>query len=157
MLFATSRTRRDLQSLDWSPDGSQLAIDGFDNQELEHNIYTLDFASGDFELVIRDVGGSLEWSPDGRTILAFREVDYSYAVTLVAADGNGRVDLTDGSFRALYPGWSANGKQVVFETPHPFPPSAGVYNIWIMDVDGSDMFRYTYFDEDKARFPRWAP
>jgi WD40-like Beta Propeller Repeat len=156
LLLVRSTSNRKLDMPDWSPDGSLLAVHGFASRNFEHSLYTVNVVNGAIDLVMKGVGVAPEWSPDGKTILALRESGGNDVVTRVAADGSGRVDLTDPSFSSLCPGWSANGDQVVFTTHLPAPNNR-VYHIWIMGADGSDMFRYTYYDDELASFPDWAP
>jgi TolB protein len=157
VLLAKNTPERALSEPDWSPDGSRLAVGGYDTKRNRPGIYTVDAASGSIDLVIEGAGAAPQWSADGKSILSLRISGPRYVITLIASDGSGFVDLTDASFSSASPSWSANGNQVVFTSHIPTSPAEGVHNIWIMRADGRGMFRYTYFEEDSARYPHWAP
>ena len=157
LLLVAGVPKRAISMPDWSPDGTLLAVNGFDTQSGGAGIFTVDAVSGAVELVVEGVGGGPDWSTDGNSILSTRIIGPRLVITRVAADGSGSVDLTDASFSSAFPGWSANGNQVVFTTHLPNSPAAGPYNVWIMKAAGTGMFRYTYYEDASTTFPKWAP
>jgi len=122
-----------VDSIAWSPDGSQLAITLF-NEPGPTQIALLPIGGTGRQLgrVLTDlVGGALDpaWSPDG-SWLAFAGRD-GYAVETYAAhpDGTAVTKLTSDGLLARSPAWSPDGRHIAY-----LSNKTGYYEIWMVDV-----------------------
>ena len=107
------------------------------------------------------------WSPDGMTLVFFRDsYDESNAdltanaIFTMSADGGMQRQLTPWKLTAGNPDWSPDGRLIVFSTyPLGFHPSAKVSNIYTMRPDGSDVRQLTSYEgaESRASHPHWLP
>jgi hypothetical protein len=78
--------------------------------------------------------------------------DGNYEIYVMNADGSGNaVRLTDAPAADLFPEWSPNGKQIVFESGRD-----GNREIYVMDADGTNQTRLT-FDVRIDGNPTWSP
>ena len=68
------------------------------------------------------------------------------------ADGSTPTNLTGGTSPAdLAPSWSPDGAKIAFQST-----SAGPYEIYYMNADGTGQTRLTY-TEAKESWPVWSP
>jgi Tol biopolymer transport system component len=119
----------------------------------------LDLASGEMvDVVVREDGSAAEnWrlSPDGKHAAFVRDIltDAKRAAIFVVdlATGDER-QLTAYDYSPDRPDWMPDGR-IVFNSP-----GLGVYNtgtagpanLWVIDVDGSDLTQLTHFTEDNS-------
>jgi TolB protein len=89
------------------------------------------------------------WSPDGRHIafMSFREGYCS--VFLMTADGNNQTNLTpkdpadaNNTWCSRAPSWSTDGREIYFMSLR--PSTGGVTEIFVMNMDGSDLRQLTH-------------
>ena len=93
--------------------------------------------------------GFTDWSPDTSKIA------YSHSkagsdvreLVLINSDGSNKVVLPDGE----YPSFSPNGNQIVFCRIE----QGDTYQIYRMDVDGSNKVKLSTIDEYDDCFPDW--
>jgi TolB protein len=52
----------------------------------------------------------------------------------------------------LQPSWSADGSQIMY-----ISTQNGPYQIWIMNADGTDPYRYSVSGDKKNTYPEWSP
>jgi uncharacterized protein YraI len=134
---------------------------------------TQDQPSAKSELVFFNIRKQYELDPDwqpngGRIIFQRRENDH-WEIYSVAADGSGLTALTFPSFTLVEqlpsnvsPAWSPDGKQIVYLSNRLPNQSAGDWNIWIMNADGSNQhplpidlpFNYTFVAEQMLDWGR---
>ena len=91
-------------------------------------------------------GGQVTWSPDGRSILFASHRDHSdnsRDIYVMGPDGSGVRRLT--SAGAETPGWSPDGRYIVF--------SAG--GLFVMRADGSGVMSLPVEGVREASFPDW--
>ena len=137
----------------WSPDGRQIA---FNSRPLGvlGDIYVMD-ADGDNirRLTNRPDGCDLHptWSPDGKQI-AFaaggrQKVDFD--IYVMDTDGGNIRPLTDDRASDNDPAWSPDGRQIAFRSSR---AGGGIY---VMNANGKNIRRLTFFEEDQH--PAWSP
>jgi polyisoprenoid-binding protein YceI len=93
------------------------------------------------------------WSPDGRRIAFARAEDDPNApppsVTVIAADGSGRKELTLGGM----PDWSPDGRRIAFLSES---GGDGAAKISVMGPDGSSVRQFADTPTSDSE-PRWSP
>ncbi len=104
----------DLNSIGWSPDGTQLVLattlDGINILSIADKSLVNLSATNDFSIII-----SPSFSPDGKFITFFSNNEG--AIFRINADGTGLVNLTpEAHYRNDYysPSWSPSGEQIVY-------------------------------------------
>ena len=140
----------------FSPDGTQIAFEGFDDAHPEVSGIYIGSADGTNLVQITEDGGIPgDWSPDGTQLLFLRHE--SNSLFIVNADGTGERQLTTAElvvpccwgFR-----WSPDGSRILF------PDENGV--LWLINPDGSDLTQL-FVDEEVAHVrrnaitPTWSP
>lgn len=105
----------------WSPDGSRLAFETWDDAGT--NVYSVRADGTDLRLVLKDAS-SPSWSPDGKQLVVVRENCYREACSgdeyyggnlfLVDAGGSNPRQLTSFADGVAYPAWSPDGKWIAF-------------------------------------------
>jgi Tol biopolymer transport system component len=114
--------------LEWSPDGSQLAIasgqpDLAVQEVRDGSIRLYDADSGDMRTLVGPSGvSSLTWSPDGSRIAYQRGEsdggDMDQEIRVVRVDGSEEYPLTRRRFGAVYgvgPVWSPTGDRIIYQ------------------------------------------
>jgi Tol biopolymer transport system component len=133
----------DYDNISWSPDGDQIMFAAYDSRTDHAKIYLLDVgcilrgetcASEPTFLVL---GGSPDWSPDGKK-LVYNSDDEIYVMDLQNPDDQVKIYDRGYAFQ-----WSPDGKKIAFVSD---------YVIYTMDADGSDPTRLIPGAE-----PRWSP
>ncbi len=105
----------DMYAPAWSPDGSRLAVQGWDDSG--RNVYTIKPDGSDRQLVLRNAG-SPSWSPDGKRLVVIRDGKDGGALVTIGADGSDLEQVlpdsgTD-SNGVNDPAWSPDGKWIAF-------------------------------------------
>jgi Tol biopolymer transport system component len=92
----------------WSPDGTLLAIEGWDDSGSA--VYTIRPDGSDRRLVLRNAA-SPSWSPDGKRLVVSREDENGSILVIVGVDGSDAQPLT---YNGHEPVWSPDGKWIAF-------------------------------------------
>jgi Tol biopolymer transport system component len=115
--------------LEWSPDGSLLAISSAQDDPLygeslrDGSIRLYDVDSGEMRTLVGPSGvGGLTWSPDAKRIAFVRGRsdggDMDQETSVVRVDGSREEQLTRRRFGAIYgvgPVWSPTGDRIVYQ------------------------------------------
>ncbi len=141
-----------------SPDGRMVAYSRFDPHGFPAiRLYDLETGK-DRPLARRHSGGTVSWSPDGRSIVfAQLEVrrNFSFFSDLYRHDLARRRTrrLTRGA-RALDPDWSPDGRTIAF-----IQNRAGVTNLALLDLGTRAITALTAQTDTSIQFsaPRWSP
>jgi TolB protein len=139
----------------WSPDGSRIAFYVHAVDELSWFIFVMD-SNGDNIEQLTDMEGvwdnSPTWSPNGTRIAFAREYpDQGYRSEIWVMNHDGSNQHQVDSILGGGPEWSPDGGRIVFHSD-----SDGNYEIYTMDIDGSNVERLTSTDDDEF-WPDWSP
>jgi len=140
----------------FSPDGTQIAFEGFDDAHPEVTGIYIGSADGTNLVQVTHGGGiPADWSPDGTQILFLR--DPSNSLFIVNVDGSGEHELATGEVNVPccwgYR-WSPDGSRILF------PSDDGT--LWLINSDGTDLTQL-FVDEKVAHVrrsaitPAWSP
>ena len=164
---------------DYSPDGTGLVFERFDN-DVPTGMFVVgvaDDGAGSGEprrltpeaMLLDDTGHAGRWSPDGQRILfvARESEDHHKAIWVVDADGGSpeQLPIAPGcggplgepdSYGCYSPGWSPDGDQIVFTRSE---PDGSNESIWIVNADGSGLVQVTAGTDDNPVWgtPQTAP
>jgi Tol biopolymer transport system component len=153
----------------WSPDGTRIAFEGWDESDPSRTgVYTARAADGgDLVRVTRNPGLPhvipLDFSPDGTQIVFYRSVrseldfpvDIGGSLWVVNVDGSHSHKLSMGDVAPWWQArWSPDGSVIVFSTERLHPSGA----LWTIKPDGTGL---TKLYEDPAGgyaiTPVWSP
>ena len=95
------------------------------------------------------------WSPDGTKLLFERNPGLRADIYVANADGSNRVQLTTDARSDVRPAWSYNGTQIVFASDR--NSAAGVYDIFVMNANGTNQVNITNTPTIKEDYPAWSP
>jgi Tol biopolymer transport system component len=154
---------------DWSPDGKRiLYAEG--SSPYDYHIVNVD-GTNETKLPPLDNGNSrARWSPDGNKLVFWSANGKGIQISTANIDGTNSVTLTSNGYNSD-PAWSPDGKHIVFSSdrdyvhpPTPISPAdqlmtgtplQGVYQIYIMDADGSNIRKLTSNGNNFR--PSWSP
>lgn len=135
-----------------SPDGSQLAVSHFTNDDALSRIYVLPAAGGTPRLVTPHGPSYLHgWSPDGRHLAYCAERKGQYDIYTIPVTGGPELQLTDGPGLDDGPEYSPDGRHIWFNSER-----SGLMQIWRMNADGSDPVHVVQEDAN-GWFPHLSP
>lgn len=136
----------------WSPDGSQIAFDGW----LDDNgfdIWVMDADGTGLRNLTEtpDIGeGYPSWSPDGQRILFTSSTEDQLRLEIMNSDGTGRGPVGgDNAYRAS---WSPDGTRIAFLS---FQDERD--RLFLMLADGSNAQPLTADDGGSDDAPSWSP
>ena len=105
---------------------------------------------------VTDLGGSStfpKFSPDGETLaFAHRPVGLTYDIYTVNVDGTGLTQLTTEPVDDVNPAVSPDGSTIAFLSRR-----TGIYQVWLMDIDGANQRQLTFDPVPKDQLPDWSP
>ncbi len=138
-----------IESITWSPDGSQIAFNSDRDGGDDYEIYVINADGSGLRQVTNDSAWDqdLAWSPDGKRLAFSSDRDGEPAIYTMALDGSDLKKLSDAG---RTPAWSPDGSQIAF---------AVIFDgIYVMNADGSGKTRLTDSSERGWDwFPRWSP
>ena len=91
------------------------------------------------------------WSPDGSHVVFASNLDGTYHIYVVSANGSNETQLTSGSWNDTHPVWSPEGGRIAFASDR-----SGNWNIYTMAPDGSDVRQVTKCPSLDIQ-PVWSP
>ena len=151
----------------WSPDGKRIAFES--DRAAEGNphridIYVMDADGRNLQRLTNNLTEDQypSWSPDGQRIVfsARREghvvhnLDITYEIYVMDADGGNEQRLTNNRNNELSPVWSPDGEQIAFSSDR--KGDWQNFEIYVMDAHGGNEQRLT---ENRIidRDPSWSP
>jgi hypothetical protein len=154
----------------WSPDGTRIAFEGWDDsQPSRTGVYTARASDiGDLVRVTTAPGAPndipLAYSPDGRQLVFYRAIrvepgdlpaDIGGSLWVVNVDGSKAHQIkTPGTAPGWWARWSPDGTKILFATERLRPDGA----LWTVRPDGSGLTKL--FKDSNGRFPSgptWSP
>ena len=153
----------------WSPDGTRIAFEGWDDSDpTRTGIYTARSSDGADMTRVTTVTGRahdipLDYSPDGRRLVFYRAVraepdfpiDTGGSLWVVNVNGTDAHQLDTGSVRPWWwARWSPDGSTIVFGAER-LAPTGG---LWTIEPDGSSLTLLLRGSADQFPVgPVWSP
>ena len=154
----------------WSPDGQRIAfasnmfaLDG-EKARLVFDICVMNADGGDPQRLTNNPHDDRDpsWSPDGQRIVfsARREghvvhnLDITYEIYVMDADGQNKQRLTDNRNNDWEPSWSPDGQRIAFASDRKGDISN--FDIYVMDADGGNQQKLTTHRAWDGS-PSWSP
>ena len=152
----------------WSPDGTRIAFEGWDESDPSRTgVYTARVDGSDLVRVTTSPGlphdTPLDYSPDGIQLVFYRAIraepdfpiDRGGSLWVVNIDGSGAHQLDTADVRPWWDAdWSPDGSKILFATERLQPTGA----LWTIKPDGSDVKKV--FEDSQGGFavyPTWSP
>jgi TolB protein len=140
----------DIVAAAWSPDGEKIAYAMSVGIPQEYEIFTMD-TNGKNHLRIsqglQGIGGSIDWSPDGKSLLVYAGVYGDKNIFKIDVATGDYTQLTDGGNNAGA-SYSPDGRYIVFNSLR----NDDQADLYIMRADGSNQVQLTNDPE-----PDWGP
>ena len=136
----------------FSPDYSKILYLSYLNGN--PRIYVYDLATNNQRLITQSSNPTFapRWSPDGRWILYSMAIGGNTDIYKIASNGEGQpIKLTDSPGIDIGGSFSPDGTRIVFESDR-----SGSQQIYVMNVDGSNQQRISFFG-GRAATPEWSP
>jgi len=136
----------------YSPDYSKIAYLSFNDGN--PRIYVYDINTRRQTLITESSNPTFapRWSPDGKWILYSMAIAGNTDIYRVSSAGGGRpVKLTNSPGIDIGGSYSPDGSKIVFESDR-----SGSQQIYVMDADGSNQKRISFFGGRSAT-PEWSP
>jgi TolB protein len=137
----------------WSPDGRQIAFAMAVDQAEAYELFIMSADATNVRRVsqgISGIGGSVDWSLDGKSLLFFAGPSGKHEIYLLEIESGNLTQLTTGG-NNVAPSFSPDGAWIVFNSDR-----NGNSEIFIMRADGSDMKQLTT-DPGADWQPQWEP
>lgn len=142
------------EGMDWSPDGSKLAI-GLSGSVNKSDIYTINIDGSNLTNLTNDShwDANPRWSPDGKKIVFESDKDNSGYFEIYTMDANGahKTRLTNNQMWDHYPSWSPDGLQIVFVSRR-----SNTDELYKMDSNGANLIILTT-NNYQEHYPSWSP
>lgn len=143
-----------------SPDGTMIAFSAFSGGRLQIVVIASSGSASSRHVVTRHVGGAAfpSWSPDSKRIFFQGVRDLGVWSTDIA--GTSEVRITPEGRDYQTPALSPDGTRIAFATARHFSLTQQVYELYVMNADGTNEQRLTWGDdaiEGMNAFPAWSP
>ncbi|RPI91993.1 MAG: hypothetical protein EHM40_14240 [Chloroflexi bacterium] len=151
LLYAGPNT---IVAADWSPAGDRIAFAMAVDQPDAYEVFLMDADGTDARQLTRGlpgIGGSLDWSPDGKSLLIFAGPSADKNIFLIDVDAETAAQLTNGG-NNMACSFSPDGQWIAFNSLR----NNDQADIFIMRPDGSDVRQVTNNPEPDWQ-PQWEP
>ncbi|HLO31971.1 MAG TPA: hypothetical protein VK249_22670 [Anaerolineales bacterium] len=151
LLYAGPNT---IVAADWSPVGNRIAFAMAVDQPDAYEVFIMDDNGTNVRQLTRGltgIGGSLDWSPDGKYLLIYAGPPGDKNIFLVDVDGQTAKQLTNGGNNAAC-SFSPDGQWIAFNSLR----NNDQADIFIMRADGSNVRQVTT-DPEPDWQPHWEP
>lgn len=151
LLYAGPNT---IVAADWSPVGNRIAFAMAVAQPDAYEIFIMDADGTNVRQLTRGlpgIGGSLDWSPDGKQLLIYAGAPGDKNIFLVNVDEETAAQITNGGNNAAC-SFSPDGQWIAFNSLR----NNDQADIFIMRPDGSDVRQVTTNPEPDWQ-PQWEP
>jgi Tol biopolymer transport system component len=143
-----------ITGLDWSPDGTRLAI--ATHIDIRNSVFIVEADGSGLRRVTRSAANTdVSWSPDG-TLLAYLD-EWNQTVALFVTDlaGEQQQRLTGADLYVATPDWSPDGTSIALASEEP-NVEPEFWDIYVVDVETLAVRRLT---DDPALDlePQWSP
>ncbi|MFN2121167.1 MAG: hypothetical protein ACK2T0_12285 [Anaerolineales bacterium] len=140
----------------WAPDGSTVAMTMASGATFEYEVFLLDLrrpgsAPRQLSDNLAGIGGSVAWSPDGKSLLVFAGPVSAREIYRLDSQNGTATQLTFGGNNAS-PAYSPDGRYVVFNSLR----NQGQADLYIMRSDGHSQRQLTSNPEPDWQ-PQWGP
>lgn len=144
----------DIVAADWSPDGNTIAFAMATDRPGSHEIFLMNADATNIRQLTRGlegIGGSLDWSPDGRFLLIYAGPPGDKDIFRIDVEAQTASQLTDGGNNAAA-SYSPDGQWIAFNSLR----NNDQADLFIMRADGSDLRQITDNPEPDWQ-PQWEP
>ena len=151
LLYAGPNT---IVAADWSPDGNTIAFAMAVNEPNAYEIFLMGVDGSNVRQLtygLEGIGGSLDWSPDGKYLLIYAGPEGDKDIFRIDLDAKTAAQLTDGGNNAAS-SFSPDGQWIAFNSLR----NNDQADIFIMRSDGSSMRQVTDNPEPDWQ-PQWEP
>jgi TolB protein len=151
LLYAGPNT---IVAADWSPDGKTIAFAMAVDRPDAYEIFLMDPDAANVRQLthgLEGIGGSLDWSPDGRYLLIYAGPPGDKDIFRIDVQARTASQLTDGGNNAAC-SYSPDGQWIAFNSLR----NGNQADLFIMRADGSSMRRITDNPEPDWQ-PQWEP
>jgi TolB protein len=142
-------------AVDWSPVGDRIAFAMAVDQPDAYEIFIMNADGSDVRQLTRNlpgIGGSIDWSPDGKSLLIYAGPPGGKNIFLVNVDAETAAQLTNGGGSNGSATFSPDGQWIAFNSLR----NNDQADIFIMRPDGSDLRQVTS-DPEPDWQPQWEP
>jgi len=151
LLYAGPNT---IVAADWSPDGKTIAFAMAVNKPDEYQVFLMGADGSNVQQLtngLAGIGGSLDWSPDGKYLLIYAGPSGNKNIFLVDVAAKTAAQLTNGGNNAAS-SFSPDGQWIAFNSLR----NNNQADIFIMRPDGSGVRQVTDNPEPDWQ-PQWEP
>ena len=151
LLYSGTNT---IVAVDWSPVGDRIAFAMTVDQPDAYEVFIMNADGTEVRQLTRGlpgIGGSLDWSPDGRSLLIYAGPPGDKNIFLIDVAAETAAQLTNGGNNAAS-SFSPDGQWIAFNSLR----NNDQADIFIMRPDGSDVRQVTT-DPEPDWQPQWAP
>jgi TolB protein len=151
LLYAAPNT---IVAADWSPVGNRIAFAMAVDQPDAYEVFVMNADGTDVRQLTRGlpgIGGSLDWSPDGKYLLIYAGAPGDKNIFMVDVVAETAAQLTNGGNNAAS-SFSPDGQWIAFNSLR----NNDQADIFIMRTDGTDLRQVTNNPEPDWQ-PQWEP
>lgn len=131
----------------WSPDGQQRVFSAQNENDVDSEIYVTSAGDTEQRWLVKNPGADHDptWSLDGQQIAFWTELDESWSLSVVNADGTNLNQIAEqpvpfAPITGLH--WAPNGSNLLFVSPVEFDPQWGsvrAAHIFVIDTEGQNL------------------